>query len=284
MFTPAIARHALVVPFVLATLAGSALPRVSHAAPARAAVRTIVISSSRLSFPKSIPAGMLALRLVTDGRGQMDAGIARINPGVKMSDVRAANAKGDFMRLTQLVTFLGGVGLGSRSTGTAILDLRTPGRYGLHIQHGDQGPGTAILFTVTPSSAQATAPMPKANLTVNLGETGFAGLSRTLHAGTITFKVTNHGSGVRDMLLYRVDPGKTVRDMIAAMKVDERTGKDPSWAHNVANLDVLSPQQTMRVTVSLAPGSYVALCPLPDPNKGGEALALEGMIVPFTVV
>lgn len=252
------------------------------ATQAQAGMRTITIHALHAAIPQRLAAGMLALRVVADAGGPLDAGIARINPGATMSEVQAANDQGDFMRLTQLVTFVGGVGVPSRSMGTVVVDLRIPGQYGLHVQRGDQDPGSATLFTVTAAGTQA-ATMPPADVAVTLRGTRFVGLPKTLHAGTTTFKVSNRASGVRDMLLYRVDPGKTLRDMIAAMKADERTGKDPAWAHAAASIDVLSPRQTARVTVHLTPGSYFALCPLPDPQHGGEALAFEGMIVPFTV-
>lgn len=275
-------RDALIVPLILAALAVSALPRVSNAAPARASIRTITIASAHLAFPKSIPAGMLALRVVADTRSSLDAGLARVNRGVTMSQVETASASGDFIHLSRLVTFMGGVGVPQRSTGTAILDLRTAGMYGLHITRGDRDPGRDLLFTVTPVGTQ-TATAPKADVTVTLRGTRFVGLPSSLPAGTITFKITNSSSWVRDMILFRLDSGKTVQDMIAAAKVDEQTGKDPSWAHAMGSMDVLSPYQTYWATISLTPGAYVALCPLPDPQKNGTALMLEGMIVPFTV-
>jgi hypothetical protein len=126
--------------------------------------------------------------------------------------------------------------------------------------------------------------MPRADVTVNLRGTRFVGLPKTLRAGATTFKVTNSSSGVRDMLLFRADTGKTVQDMIAAEKVDAQTGKDPAWLHDAASLDILSPHQTVWATVNLVAGSYFALCPLPDAaKKNGQALALEGMLVPLTV-
>ncbi len=276
-------RHTLIVSLVLATLAAAAPLRITHAAPARVAPRTITIDSTHISFPKSIAAGMIAVHLVAGADSALDAGIARINPGSTMADVGAASASGDMARLSRFVTFLGGVGVPPRGAGTVIIDLRTPGNYGLHITRGDQGAGSDLMFTVTAAGARRVT-MPRADVTVDLRGPRFVGLPKILRAGATTFKVTNSSAGVRDMLLFRADAGKTVRDMIAAENVDAQTGKDPAWLHDAASLDILSPHQTVWATVNLIPGSYFALCPLPDSaKKNGQALALEGMLVPLTV-
>jgi hypothetical protein len=278
-----VARHAtraLTVPLILAALAAPALPRVVHGAPA--AMRTITVSAAHLTFPKTIPAGMLAVRARADTADGLYMGFARLNPGATVAQVEAASTAGDLMRLSRLVTFIGGVGVPAGSRGTAVLDLRTPGQYGVHVQRGDQDPGHDLLFTVTGTGAPA-AVAPRARVDVTLAGTRYVGLPTALPAGTTTFKVTNRSSWLRDMVIFRLDPGKTVKDMIAATKEAEQTHQDPAWVHDAGDADLLSPHQTEWVTLDFTPGSYVAFCPLSDPQKGGEPFALEGMIAPFTV-
>lgn len=277
-----VARHApraLAVPLLLAALAAPTPHRAAHAAPA--AMRTITISAARLAFPASIPAGMLSLRLVADAHHLLDVGLARINPGASMAAIQAASAAGDMARLGQFVTFIGGEGVPVRGTGTVVLDLHTPGRYGLHVARADQDPGQMFLFTVTPAVAPAATS--RADVHVTLRGTTILGMPRSLRAGSTTFQVSNRAQSIRDLVLFRIDPGKTVQDVLAASRVDAQTGKDPSWLHGAGSVDVLSPHQTAWATLVLAPGSYVALCPLPDPQAHGRALIYEGMITSFTV-
>ena len=276
------ARRIMAGTLLLTTLAAPGLARASHAASAPGGLRTITLRASHPVFPTRIPAGLVALHVVNDGTTPFFAGVARPNPGISLATALATSAHQGFMQLMRLVTFLGGTGAPAGHTATMILDLRVPGQYGVHITRSDQDPGVDRLFSVVPTGAPAATP-PRATVTVTLAGTHFVGLPARLPAGTITVKVRDSSPGARDMLLYRVDAGKTVKDMIVAMNEDARTGKDPAWAHEAGLMGVLSPHQVAWLTVTLAPGRYVALCPLPDPARGGQALALEGMIVAFTV-
>ncbi len=120
------ARHTLVVSLVLVALAATAPSPIAHAAPARAVPRAITINSSHVSFPKTIAAGLLAVRLVAGAGSPLDAGFARINPGSTMADVGAASASGDMARLSRFVTFLGGVGVPAPGAPPAIEEQRPP--------------------------------------------------------------------------------------------------------------------------------------------------------------
>ncbi len=83
------------------------------------------------------------------------------------------------------------------------------------------------------------------------------------------------------MQIWRLDQGKTERDFLAAFMT--KSNNVPRWLRVAGGMDVLSPHQTAWMTVRLTPGTYVADCPLSDPNRGGQPFALEGMIATFAV-
>ena len=264
---------------------GLGLPRLSHAATAPttpSALRTITITASHPSFPARIPAGLLALHVVNDAKTVFFVGAARPNRGVSLAQAEAAGARRASCnsRASSPSSAASPCRLRppapSSSTCAPLAPTACTSHAAIRI------PGQDLFFTVMPGRAPGRHAAARA-IAVTLAGTRFVGLPQTLPAGATTFKVSGRGPGVRDMLLYRLDPGKTVHDMIVALNADARTGKDPTWAHAAGDMDVLSPHQVAWLTLTLAPGSYVALCPLPDPTRGGTALCPEGMIVPFTV-
>lgn len=286
------ARRSLVGVLLLAALATTTGLPLSHAAPAAdrshrasapAALRIITLSASHPSFPRHIRAGLLALRVIGDGADDFAAGVSRANPGVSMAQIDAASAHTaslpGFLRLTRLVTFLGGTAVPPGGAATAVLDLRTPGQYGLHLLQGDQGAGQDLLFTVTLASGPPVRP-PHADVAVTLAGRRIVGFPRTLRAGATTFQLTNRDLWVHSLLVFRLAAGKTVRDVIAAI-ADKH---DAPWMHDAGDMNLLSPHQVTWLTDTLRPGTYVAYCFLPDPTRGGEPFVAEGMITSFTAV
>ncbi len=82
----------------------------------------------------------------------------------------------------------------------------------------------------------------------------------TLHTGRRTFSVTNIGTESHELVLVRTDlaPGALPR---AGAKVDETS---PRLRVVAETAGTLRPGTTRSMTVTLAPGRYVALCDLPS--------------------
>ena len=275
---------------VAAALAG-ATAHGHAAAPVQMAPEQITVRASAPHLPKQLPAGILALTFVNDTASGADASLARANPGATLAQINAAsdatNGQGPaalkaFVRLTQLVTFVGGVNsLAPGTSGTAFLDLRTPGLHGLHIG-GDNGPGTTLIFTVLAGAGQQATP-PPATLTVRLKDMKFLGLPRRLAAGWITIRVANQGPSVHEMALLKLDPGKTEQDVLDFIRSPQgETGPEPSWVHSAGGMDTLAPRQSAGIRLNLTPGTYVAVCFLPDAKKQLPHV-MEGMIGSFAV-
>jgi uncharacterized cupredoxin-like copper-binding protein len=99
--------------------------------------------------------------------------------------------------------------------------------------------------------------------------------------GVVTLQLANVGSVVHEFAFGRIDAGKTLDDVKAALD----SGKDPSnfpWAHDLAGVSALTPGQQVAVTRTLAdPGTYVFFCFIP--NAEGVSHYKLGMIAGFTL-
>jgi len=115
---------------------------------------------------------------------------------------------------------------------------------------------------------------------VNATEYSFA-LPQRATGGVVTLQLANVGSVVHEFAFGRIDAGKTLDDLKAALD----TRKDPSnfpWAHDLAGVSALSPGQEVDVTRELTePGTYAFFCFIP--NADGVPHYTLGMIAGFTL-
>lgn len=290
-------RTLALLPVLSAGLLGTAVAGATahgHAAPAaQPALEHFTIHASSPHVPRQLPAGILALTLVNDTKQEVDLDLGRANPGATLAQINAADAASNsqspqaslqgFARLTRLVTFMGGVNsLAPGKESTALLDLRTPGLYGVH-EGFQNGPGSTVGVVTVTSGAGQQASLPAAPVVVRLKDMKFLGLPRQLPAGQVTIQVVNQGPSVHEMKLARLDPGKTQRDVTAFLQSPQsNSGAAPSWVHPTGGMDSISPHVSADLTLNLTPGYYVAVCFMPDMKKGLPH-AMEGMIGHFTV-
>lgn len=285
---PAFAPLAVLPPAAL--IAAAIIPalgaRPSHAAPAPA-MRQITIRASAPKFPKQIPAGFVSVTLVSDAKGEADAGFARLNPGATLAQVQAANANAQnsipaFLKLTKLLTFIGGGNsIPAGNSETVVLDMRTPGTYGFNLTVGN-GAGKLITFTVAPGSGQNAA-APSGGIPVTLKDMKILGLPKQIATGAVTLQLANKGAQLHEMSVVRLDPGKTQKDVLTLLKSTQGQQGPPPWAHDMGGMEVLAPHRSAGLQLTLTPGYYVALCFMPDVKKQGTPHVMEGMITHFTV-
>jgi hypothetical protein len=142
-----------------------------------------------------------------------------------------------------------------------------------------------------PTTLEVTGPAaatdaPPADATVTLAEYAFGGLTAGLPAGQQTWKITNTGAQPHFMGIFRAPAGITAAELMA---IFENGGLPPDSPYAESDFDfkqpglgVLSTGQTTYLTLDLAPGTYVAICHVPDVETGTEH-AMLGMIQVFEV-
>jgi uncharacterized cupredoxin-like copper-binding protein len=97
-------------------------------------------------------------------------------------------------------------------------------------------------------------------------------------AGWTTFRMLNEGSTLHHMVLFRLDGGKTIADMQAAMK---NPGPPPAWVVEVGGPNAPNPKSASNATIDLKAGDYVMLCFVDIPDKTPHFM--KGMVRPLKV-
>ena len=149
--------------------------------------------------------------------------------------------------------------------------------------------GCLWLASVTASacSPKEGTPAPKSAIdapnvvTLTATEYSFAAPD-TIPAGWTTFRLHNHGTEVHYGHMVRVDPGKTVQELVAAYAEAIRTsGPRPKWVTRFGGPGGAAPGDSSSDTQYLEPGSYVWICPVED-DKGTPHFS-KGELKPFVV-
>jgi hypothetical protein len=101
-------------------------------------------------------------------------------------------------------------------------------------------------------------------------------------AGWTTLRLHNHGREIHYGHIVRLDPGKTVPDLVEAYAEAIRTsGPRPKWVKRFGGPGGAAPGDSSSVTQYLEPGSYVWMCPVED--NGGTPHFSKGEFKPFVI-
>lgn len=137
-------------------------------------------------------------------------------------------------------------------------------------------------LTVTVTSGPA-AQAPAADLELHLADFAFD-FPDTLPAGAQLWHVQNTGAQTHLAALFKLQPGKTQDDLLAWFESMGPSGPaGPPPADDGGMVDAISPDQSFYIAMDLEPGTYVAVCFMPDTETGQPHL-MKGMVQSFTVM
>jgi hypothetical protein len=96
-------------------------------------------------------------------------------------------------------------------------------------------------------------------------------------AGPTTFRLVNAGQALHHVQLVKLDEGKTLQDVFAALQAG---GPPPAWVHWIGGPNAPDPGSEANATLVLEPGNYALLCFVDIPDhvphvKKGMARALR---------
>ncbi len=245
---------------------------------------TVIGTDYAYDGPEIVPAGFVSLRFTNAGQEPHHIQLARLNDGVSIEQALAALQQGPEAGM-QLVELVGGVGvIMPGESQTAVVDMSRPGIYlELCLIPDENGVphfalGMARFFEVAGAEV-AERPDVAADLVVRMLDFGYA-FPAEIRAGPQVWEVINDGPQPHEMLLMRVADGSTVEDAIASLAETEPVG--PPVAIPVGGVQGLHAGLSNYLVLDLAPGSYLVVCFIPDPETGAPHIAL-GMIGTFTV-
>lgn len=228
----------------------------------------------------TVAAGRLPLTLRNEGVEPHQLMVARLHDDVTLDDYLAADAEGE-EAASALVDEAGGVNAvdaGTSRTGYADLE---PGDYiVLCFLPTPAGPshlheGMAAALTVV------DAPVVGAPASVNeidLVDFGFT-LPESGLGQPGPYHVVNKGQSDHELALMRVDDDKGFADVVTFLQGGFRGEQPLAFVGGAGGVE---PGADTYVDLDLEPGTYVAMCFLPDAATGKRHAEL-GMVTTFTV-
>lgn len=268
-----------------------------------AAEVSILMSATEFSYdlPAEIPSGWVRVSLENKGADAHHAQFLKLGDGVSADDfLNQLMTEGE----SALATVLGYGGPGAINPGgtsEAVVWL-DPGNYVAvcFISGADNVPhfakGMAKGFAVV--EGDGTSQPPVEDAAVELVDFGFASLPTELPAGKLTFKATNAGVEMHEMMVLSPAEGFTAEDIIgmltmppASPEADSSAGHEhgtpapeesgpPPFNFN-GGLQGIMPGMTGYAVVDLTPGEYIAFCGIPSPANGGAPHFMLGMYAIF---
>jgi len=124
----------------------------------------------------------------------------------------------------------------------------------------------------------SSASLPPSDATITLAEYSYA-ISGPITAGSRVIAVHNGGTQVHEAILVRLEPGKSVGDVLAWIG-SGLVGAPPGIP--IGGVSSLSPGGTAEFQITLTPGVYGLICVIPD-DKDGKPHAVHGMLKQFTI-
>jgi uncharacterized cupredoxin-like copper-binding protein len=136
-----------------------------------------------------------------------------------------------------------------------------------------QGPARAKASNAITSAAPAKAPV------VRVSGMDFSfDAPDVIPAGLTEFRFTNKGPSLHHMQILKVEGGKTVDDLRAALA---NPGPPPAWVKEVGGPNAPAPGLESNTTVMLEPGNYALICFV---DIGGPPHFMKGMVRALRVV
>lgn len=257
----------------------------STTSTAPAAVTTMDITAKEYTFdgPNSVQEGYVKINLTNAGTQDHQAQFLRLQDGKTLQDFAAAGAAdptgGKALALTDGAAGVNVItpgtvekGVSKLRAGNWLMVCFVPAPDGVpHLAKGMIRP-----FVVTSPASSATAPTSTASATAANFKYP---ILPAFKSGTSTLEFKNTSADQpHELTIVKMAAGKTVADAKAFFA----SPAGPPPFTSAGGAPAIAPGDTAWVDVDLTPGSYVALCHVPDPATHKEHLAL-GMIQQFTV-
>jgi hypothetical protein len=246
--------------------------------PEVAAPQVVTYTATDFAFtgPDTIAPGYTDIRLVNNGEQEHHIVLARLDDGKTLQELNALMANNPGAEPEWLV-FVGGAGSVTKGDSSAAISDLAPGNYVLfcfipdpsdHVPHHAKGMVRELV--VTGERREAELPVIAGDIRLK----DFAFEHQTLTAGTHTFRVVNDGPQTHEIFMVRLNDGVTAEQYMAASAPGSTT---PPPAKFLGGNGALSNGEINYWSVTLAPGTYLMLCYVPDLTDGAPHV-VKGMM------
>lgn len=242
--------------------------------------RELVFTATDNAFsgPDSATAGWTTVTLANNGQGGHHLQLVLLEDGKTTQDLVDALAA-DGETFPSWARPFGGPNPGDPgATSSAVVDL-FPGTYAILdvIPDAEGVPHflSGMFTTLTVTAADASAPEPTADITVDLADFNFT-ISGDLTAGDHIIQINNGGNQVHEMFLVHLQQGKTADDYLNSPP------DAPPPGSSKGGITGIEPSSHQYVPVTLETGRYAMFCFFPDPATHAPHFVL-GMVYQFDV-
>jgi hypothetical protein len=202
--------------------------------------------------------------------------IARLNDDATLDEFAEAATSENPMSAVSMVTLYGGRWLQPGDSMSYETNL-TPGNY-LFLEQTETSAGALKPFSVVAGAETPDAGAPASDVTVSLVDFAFV-MPDTVAAGEHMWHISNDGGQWHEMTVFPVPEGTTAADVLE-LASDPNSEEEPEVAFQFGPIS--SGIETW-TDVNLEPGTYAALCFLPDVAGDYSSHMEHGMIRVFTV-
>lgn len=137
---------------------------------------------------------------------------------------------------------------------------------------------SAAFFGLNSTNYGTTKPIAPPVVNIVAKDFGFDPIA-DVPAGVVQIRLLNEGPSIHHAAIFKLLRGKTVDDLVAALK---NPGRPPKWAIPTPGPNAPAPTEYANVTTRLTPGNYAVLCFV---DAGGSPPHfMKGMFQGFKVV
>ncbi len=230
---------------------------------------TIEVNDDGFVIPDDFPGGIVAVTVQNNGSKDMDVSFLRIQEGASVDEIKALadDLMANWVPLQQLTN--GMPSFNPVYTGESeqiTIDFRTGQFLVVANEHvdADPPPGTEYIWGEFAADELVGTAEPQTAVKVEFHDFYYV-MPNTVAPGKQVWEYSNMGDQWHMMLVLKLAPGATMEDaMNFLMTEGESSGPPPFEDAHSAGLAPIGQGERAWVEFSLDPGTYLAVCPLPD--------------------
>jgi hypothetical protein len=236
------------------------------------------VSNTAVTVPESVQAGISSVVIQNTSQESLGVSLARLNTGVTVDQLTAQLAEDD-LAAVRLVSLIGGSNTEAGQTQQITLDLKE-GTYVVVVFTENEGAPLLENFQVVAASGAPSA-APVADVVVDMGDFNFT-MPDSVQSGSLTWEIKNSGQQWHEFVIFKPQPGLT-QEQFFEMVMSEQPPPEPMPFEESGFFGPISEGERGWMTLNLEPGTYWAVCFLPDIAGDFQSHVEKGMFKEFTV-
>ncbi|MCB9139930.1 MAG: hypothetical protein H6642_16425 [Caldilineaceae bacterium] len=253
----------------------------------------VSVDENGFTLPENFPGGIVTVTVQNNAAIDLDVSFGRVKEGASVEEIKAlyANLEENLVPLLQMLDAMPSFNpIYAGQSARITMDFRTGRFLVVANEHVEEAPPPGIQYIWGEFTADELVGTtePQADVTVDMADFTYT-MPDEIKAGEQVWEYVNTGDQWHMTALVKLAPGATMDDVMNAIMSEGEPAAPPPF-EDVPNAGIapITPGERAWITVSLEPGTYAAICPLPDMvamMNGGEPIPhmLQGMVRQFTV-